>query len=216
MRASRVAESRSWSQWRLARTADGDRYRDVKLYSTLLGWSNPDQALRVAAGIPGKRASGGRTRALRARCQGCEAFLTMHRTWKPQSGVELNWRTWSKQSERLQASLQQTSQMSAERLEPKGKRSRSGMFNVVPARTHRTAGVQSGPKSFGTDAEHGKAASLGHDWFVVGPTARQGEQEQHWDDRRSQGRDIMFRICHVGLAWKGEKVCGTTSTWELQ
>jgi hypothetical protein len=30
---------------------------------------------------------------------------------------------------------------------------------------------------------------------VVGPTARQGEQEQHWDDRRSQGRNVMVRIC---------------------
>ena len=36
------------------------RYRDMKLHSTLFGWSNPDQALRVAAGILGKRASGGR------------------------------------------------------------------------------------------------------------------------------------------------------------
>ena len=30
---------------------------------------------------------------------------------------------------------------------------------------------------------------------VVGPTARQGEQEQQWDDRRSQSRNVMFRIC---------------------
>ena len=89
MRASRLSRLPSRRSWRLARTADGGRYRDVKLHSILFGWSNPDQALRVAAGIPGKRASGGRTRALRVRCQGCEAFPTMHRTWKPQSGVEL-------------------------------------------------------------------------------------------------------------------------------
>ena len=69
--------------------SDVQRYRDMKLHSLLFGWSNPDQALRVAAGILGKRASGGTTRALRVRCQGCEAFPTMHRTWKPQSGVEL-------------------------------------------------------------------------------------------------------------------------------
>ncbi len=75
------------AQWPAA--AEFLRYRDVKLHSPLLGWTNLDQALRVAAGIPGKRASGGRTRALRVRCQGCEAFPTMHRTWKPQSGVEL-------------------------------------------------------------------------------------------------------------------------------
>ena len=74
---------------RLAPAAHACRYRDVKLHSILFGWSNPDQALRVAAGIPGKRASGGRTRALRVHYQGCEAFPPMHRTWKPQSGVEL-------------------------------------------------------------------------------------------------------------------------------
>ena len=73
--------------WR--RATEHKRYRDVKLHSTLLGWSNPDQVLRVAAGILGKRASGGTAWALQVRCQGCEAFPTMHRTWKPQSGVGL-------------------------------------------------------------------------------------------------------------------------------
>ncbi len=79
----------------------------MKLHSILLGWSNPDQVLRVAAGILGERASGGMTRALRVCCQGCEAFPTMHRTWKPQSGVELEWEDMVKQSERSQASLLQ-------------------------------------------------------------------------------------------------------------
>ena len=74
------------AQWPAA--AEFLRYRDVKLHSTLLGWSNPDQVLRVAAGILGKRASGGRWPSGHY-CQGCEAFPTMHRTWKPQSGVEL-------------------------------------------------------------------------------------------------------------------------------
>jgi len=87
--ASRLCQFEFSRLGRLAPTADGERYRDVKLHSILFGWSNPDQALRVATGIPGKRASGGRTRALRVRCQGCEAFPTMHRTWKPQSRVEL-------------------------------------------------------------------------------------------------------------------------------
>jgi hypothetical protein len=32
---------------------------DMKLHSVLLGWSNPDQVLRVAAGIPRKHASDG-------------------------------------------------------------------------------------------------------------------------------------------------------------
>ncbi len=71
------------------RASDVHRYRDMKLHSLLSGWSNPDQALRVAAGILGKRASGGMTWALQVHCQGCEAFPTMHRTWKPQSGVGL-------------------------------------------------------------------------------------------------------------------------------
>ena len=64
------------------------RYRDVKLHSILFGWSDPDQALRVAAGIPGKRASDGLWPSGQY-CQGCEAFPTMYRTWEPQSGVGL-------------------------------------------------------------------------------------------------------------------------------
>ena len=39
--------------------SDAHCYRDMKLHSILFGWSDPDQALRVAAGIPGKRASDG-------------------------------------------------------------------------------------------------------------------------------------------------------------
>ena len=31
--------------------------------------------------------------------------------------------------------------------------------------------------------------------YVASPTARQGEQGQHWDGRRSQGRFVMNRIC---------------------
>ena len=58
-------------------------YRDMKF-----GWSDPDQALRVAAGIPGKRASDGLWPSGRC-CQGCGAFPTMYRTWEPQPGVEL-------------------------------------------------------------------------------------------------------------------------------
>src|SRR5882724_9674538 len=75
-------------QWR--RATDQRRYRDMKLHSILFGWSNPDQALRVAASIPGKRASGGRWPSGHY-CQGCEAFPTTYRTWEPQSGVELEW-----------------------------------------------------------------------------------------------------------------------------
>jgi|SRR5882672_2579584 len=63
-------------------------YRDMKLHSLLLGRSDPDQVLRVAAGIPGKRASDG-LRPSGHYCQRCEAFLTKYRTWEPQSGVGL-------------------------------------------------------------------------------------------------------------------------------
>ena len=69
-------------------TTEHERYRDMKLHSTLFGWSDPDQALRVAAGILGKRASGGLWPSGHC-CQGCEAFPTMYRTWEPQPGVEL-------------------------------------------------------------------------------------------------------------------------------
>jgi len=72
--------------WR--RATDARRYRDMKLHSILFGWSDPDQALRVAAGILGKRASGGRWLGGHY-CQGCEAFPTTYRTWEPRSGVGL-------------------------------------------------------------------------------------------------------------------------------
>jgi hypothetical protein len=53
-------------------TTDQRRYRDMKLHSLLFGWSDPDQALRVAAGILGKRASGGRTQALGSAARGAK------------------------------------------------------------------------------------------------------------------------------------------------
>ena len=68
--------------------SESDRYRDMKLHSILFGWSNPDQVLRVAAGILGKRASDGLWPSGHC-CQGCGAFPTMYRTWEPQLGVEL-------------------------------------------------------------------------------------------------------------------------------
>src|SRR6266404_1219768 len=78
--ASRFAQFRFDIQWRLAPAADAARYRDMKLHSILFGWSDPDQALRVAAGIPGKRASDGLWPGGHC-CQGCGAFPTMYRTW---------------------------------------------------------------------------------------------------------------------------------------
>ena len=76
------------SQYHRRRASERGRYRDVKLHSLLLGWSDPDQVLRVAAGIPGKRASDGLWPS--GHCfQGCGAFPTRYRTWEPQPGVEL-------------------------------------------------------------------------------------------------------------------------------
>jgi hypothetical protein len=54
-----VSRGRS-GRFGVAAVAQAECYRDMKLHSILLGWSNPDQALRVAAGILGERASGGR------------------------------------------------------------------------------------------------------------------------------------------------------------
>ena len=60
----------SWRNWR--GTSEFNCSRDMKLRSILLGWSDPDQVLRVAAGIPGKRASGGRTQALGSAARGAK------------------------------------------------------------------------------------------------------------------------------------------------
>jgi hypothetical protein len=49
---------------------------DMKLHSVLLGWRNPDQALRVSAGTPRKHASDGLS-CSRGYCQGYEAFPVM-------------------------------------------------------------------------------------------------------------------------------------------
>ena len=39
---------------------------------------------------------------------------------------------------------------------------------------------------------------------VAGPTVRQAEQAQHWDDRKSQSRGVMRRICprRSGRTWR--------------
>jgi hypothetical protein len=65
-------------QWR--RAPDAQRYRDMKLHSILFGWSDPDQALRVAAGIPRKHAPDGLWPGGHY-CPGCGAFPEMYQTW---------------------------------------------------------------------------------------------------------------------------------------
>ena len=53
------------------------------------------------------------------------------------------------------------------------------------------------------NAEHGKAASLGHAGRGR-PNRKAGEQEQPWDDRRSQRQPVMGRIRprRSGLEWQ--------------
>jgi hypothetical protein len=57
------------------------------------------------------------------------------------------------------------------------------------------------------NAEHGKAASLDHAGRGH-PNRKAGRQEQPWDDRRSQGRFVMNRICprRSGLERQEESV----------
>jgi len=57
------------------------------------------------------------------------------------------------------------------------------------------------------NAEHGNAASLDHAGRGR-PNRKAGTQEQHWDDRRSQGRQVICRICprRSGLEWREKSV----------
>ena len=85
--------------------------------------------------------------------------------------------------------------MSAERLEPNGTQSSPGCLTLFRRELTGLPVYRADLNPPVLNAEHGKAARLGYDWFVADPTARQGEQEQHWDGRRSQSRDVMSRIC---------------------
>src|SRR6266850_3320588 len=58
---------------RLRRIGELNVSCDMKLQLVLLGWSNPDQALRVSAGTPRKHASDGLSRS-RGYCQRSEAL----------------------------------------------------------------------------------------------------------------------------------------------
>ena len=57
-----------------------------------------------------------------------------------------------------------------------------------------------------SNAEHGKAVSPGH--AVRGhPNRKAGKRSQHGEDRRSQGRCVIRRICprRSGLSWQENK-----------
>ena len=87
--ASRFAQRQIERHRRLAPVADLCVSCDVKVaFGTAWLDENPDQALRVAAGILEKRASDWLWPSGHY-CQGCEAFPTRYRTWEPQSGVGL-------------------------------------------------------------------------------------------------------------------------------
>jgi len=89
------------------------------------------------------------------------------------------------------------------RLRPKWQAVRSGPSNVA-RRERSTAGVQSGPKSILCRMQNMEKLPA-WDHAVRGHFNRKaGEQEQHGDDRKSQGRDVMFRICprRSGLEWQ--------------
>ena len=80
-------------------------------------------------------------------------------------------------------------------LDQKGKRSGSGSLtwpdaNVAPPvyRVDLTRPV--------VNVEHGKAVSVIPPWLVQGkPTARQAQGKRHGEDRTSQGRPVIERIC---------------------
>ena len=85
--------------------------------------------------------------------------------------------------------------------------SRVRVFNVIPARTQRTAGVQSGPKSSGDECRTWKSCWPGPRWSWS-PNRKAGRQEQPWDGRRSQRRHVMCRTSprRSGLERREESV----------
>jgi len=140
--------------------------------------------------------------ASRDYCRGCEAFPTMYRTWKPQSGVGLELEDMVKQSERSQAPLTQTSQTRLAGLNQNGMQSGPGAL-TSPGAHPQTAGVESGPKPSGVECRTWKGCWPGPRRRGR-PNRKAGQQEQHGDDRRSQSRPVMGRICprRSGLEWR--------------
>jgi len=70
----------------------------------------------------------------------------------------------------------------------------------------RTAGVKSGPKSSNDCCGTWKRCALAR--VAPGrPYRKAGQEQQHWEGRRSQGRSVMLRICprRPGLSWQEHK-----------
>jgi len=103
-----------------------------------------------------------------------------------------------------QASSKERAKRGCSRLRPKyGQRSGSGRLtwpdaNDAPPvyRVDLTHPVE--------NAEHGKAAGIPPGRFPGKPTARQAPGKRHGEDRKSQGRSVMDRICprRSGLSWQ--------------
>ena len=94
--------------------------------------------------------------------------------------------------------------------------SRVRVLNVIPARTQRTAGAQSGPKSSGVECRT---------WKSCGPGPRGSWSPEPQGRAAGAALGGPKKPKPVGnepdmptSVWPGKarKVCGTTSTWELQ
>jgi hypothetical protein len=89
------------------------------------------------------------------------------------------------------------------RLEPTGTQSGSGAL-TSPDANSKTAGVQSEPKSIPCRMQNMETLLARATPSVAIPTARQEQQVQPGEDRRSQRQRVMRRICprRSGLEWQ--------------
>ncbi len=80
---------------------------------------------------------------------------------------------------------------------------RFGLSNVA-RREWRTAGVESGPNPSCGECGTWKSCQFPPGEYPGKPTARQAQGRQHEEDRTSQGRSVMDRICprRSGVSWQ--------------
>jgi hypothetical protein len=90
-----------------------------------------------------------------------------------------------------------------ERLEPKGKQLGSSSLAWLDANVD-TAGVKSGPKSSGEPCITWKSCQPCPGSQLGRPHRKAGQEEQHWDDRKSQCQRVMLwiRPRRSGLKWR--------------
>ena len=89
------------------------------------------------------------------------------------------------------------------RLRPKGKQSGSGL-STWPDANARTAGVKSKPKSSRGCCGTWKSCPPRPGSQLGRPYRKAGQEEQHWDDRKSQCQRVMLwiRPRRSGLKWR--------------